>query len=38
MDLAGAGPAAPVAAAEALDFDWARAVRVLPVLRTLVGA
>jgi hypothetical protein len=37
MDLAGAGPAAPVAVAEALDFDWARGVRVLPVLRTLVG-
>jgi hypothetical protein len=38
MDLAGAGPAAPVAATEAPSFDWARGRRVLPVLRELVGA
>jgi hypothetical protein len=38
MDLAGAGSAAPVAAAEALSFDWTRGRRVLPVLRELVGA
>jgi len=38
MDLAGAGPAAPVAATEALSFDWTRGRRVLPVLRELVGA
>ena len=38
MDLAAAGPPAPIAAAEALDFDWERGVRVLPVLRTLLGA
>jgi hypothetical protein len=38
MDLAGAGPAAPAAATEALDFDWERGARVLPVLRTLLGA
>jgi hypothetical protein len=38
MDLVGAGPAAPTAAAEAPSFDWTRAVRVLPVLRELVGA
>jgi hypothetical protein len=37
MDLAAAGPAAPIAAAEALDFDWKRGARVLPVLRTLLG-
>ena len=37
MDLAAAGPAAPAAAAEALDFDWARGARVLPLLRELVG-
>lgn len=37
MDLAGAGPAAPTAAAEALDFDWARGARVLPVLRELLA-
>lgn len=36
MDLAGAGPAAPTAAAEALDFDWGRGARVLPVLRELL--
>jgi hypothetical protein len=36
MDLAGAGPAAPTVAAEALDFDWARGARVLPVLRELL--
>lgn len=38
MDLAGAGPAAPTVAAEALDFDWARGARVLPVLRELLSA
>lgn len=38
MDLAGAGPAAPAAAAEAPVFDWTRAIRVLPTLRELVGA
>jgi hypothetical protein len=38
MDLAGAGPAAPVAATEAPTFDWTRGRRVLPVLRELVGA
>jgi hypothetical protein len=38
MDLAGAGPAASVAATEALSFDWTRGRRVLPVLRELVGA
>jgi hypothetical protein len=38
MDLAGAGPAAPVAAAEAHTFNWTRGIRVLPVLRELVGA
>lgn len=37
MDLAAAGPAAPLAAAEALDFDWERGARVLPMLRTLLG-
>jgi hypothetical protein len=37
MDLAGAGPAAPTVAAEALDFDWARGARVLPMLRELLG-
>lgn len=37
MDLAAAGPAAPLAVAEALDFDWERGARVLPVLRTLLG-
>ncbi len=37
MDLAAAGPAVPAAAAEALDFDWARGARVLPLLRELVG-
>ena len=36
LDLAGAGPA-PVAAADALPFDWARGARVLPLLRELVG-
>jgi hypothetical protein len=38
MDLAGAGPAAPTVAAEALDFDWSRGARVLPMLRELLGA
>jgi hypothetical protein len=38
MDLAGAGPAAPTVATEVLTFDWERGVRVLPVLRELVGA
>jgi hypothetical protein len=38
LDLAGHGPAAPTAAAEALDFDWARGARVLPVLRELLAA
>ena len=38
MELATAGPTGPLAAAEALDFDWARGARVLPVLRTLLGA
>ncbi len=38
MDLAGAGPAAPAAATEAPRFNWTRAIRVLPVLRALVGA
>ncbi|GAA4506323.1 DUF5682 family protein [Hymenobacter ginsengisoli] len=38
MDLAAAGPTAPLAAAEALDFDWERGARVLPVLRMLLGA
>ena len=37
MDLAGAGPAAPTAATEALSFDWERGARVLPLLRELVG-
>ncbi|HET9504059.1 MAG TPA: DUF5682 family protein [Hymenobacter sp.] len=37
MDLAGAGPAAPVAATETLRFNWTRGVRVLPVLRELMG-
>ncbi|QKG56538.1 hypothetical protein GKZ68_07780 [Hymenobacter sp. BRD128] len=37
MDLAAAGPAAPTAAVEELDFDWERGARVLPVLRTLLG-
>jgi hypothetical protein len=37
MDLAGAGPTAPVAATEPLRFNWTRGVRVLPVLRELVG-
>ena len=38
MELAGTGPAAPAPAAEALDFDWARGARVLPMLRELLGA
>jgi hypothetical protein len=38
MDLAAAGPTAPLAAAETLDFDWERGARVLPVLRALLGA
>jgi hypothetical protein len=37
LALAAAGPAAPQAAPEALDFDWERGARVLPVLRTLLG-
>lgn len=37
MDLAGAGPAPALAAAEALDFDWARGARVLPVLHELLA-
>jgi hypothetical protein len=37
MDLAGAGPTAPVAATEPLRFNWTRGVRVLPVLRELIG-
>ena len=37
MDLAGADPAAPIAATEALSFDWTRGRRVLSVLRELVG-
>jgi hypothetical protein len=37
MDLAGAGPATPAAATEPLGFNWTRGVRVLPVLRELVG-
>ncbi|MVN75626.1 hypothetical protein GO988_04735 [Hymenobacter sp. HMF4947] len=37
MDLAGAAPPTPPAAAGALDFDWERGAQVLPFLRELVG-
>lgn len=37
MDLAGAAPPTPLAAAGVLDFDWERGAQVLPVLRELVG-
>ncbi len=37
MDLAEAGPAAPGAATEVPRFNWTRGIRVLPVLRELVG-
>lgn len=37
MDLAGAAPPTPLAAAGALNFSWERGARVLPILRELVG-
>ena len=38
MKLTDTGPAAAPTTAEELDFDWARGVRVLPMLRKLLGA